>query len=304
MIKSLTITNYLGESIHITLTETDPDHGLMVQSITGLGPPKADINLTNLATNDGSLFNSARANERNIVIDFLFGFSPRVEDARQRTYKYMPIKQELTFLVEADNRIAYTTGYVESNTPDIFSKNESNSVSIICPDPYFYSQYLNETVFSGIVPLFEFEFSNESLEEPLLEMGSIEIEKEKTVYYDGEAEVGVVITIHALGEVRNITIYNTGTREYMRIDTDKLAKITGQGKGMITGDDIIINTIRGKKSIQLLRGGHYRNILNCLDRDSDWFHLTKGDNIFAYIADYGEEDIYFKIENRIAYEGI
>lgn len=305
MIKNVIITNYLGESIKITLTEADPEHGLLVKSIEGLGPVKANVNTTNLATYDGSLFNSARLDERNILIKFLFGFSETVEDVRQRTYKFFPIKKPLTFQIETGNRIAVTTGYVESNEPDIFSKEESNVISIICPDPYFYSAGENgthTTVFYGTEPLFEFIFENESVDEPTIEFGSIENETEKTVYYDGDSEIGIVITIHALGSASNITIYNTGTREIMKIDTSKIEEITGQG--IIAGDDIIISTVRGEKSITLLRGGRYTNILNCLEKGSDWFQLTKGDNVFAYVAEYGSENLQFKIENKVIFEGV
>ncbi len=305
MIKSVTVTNYLGEWIKINLADDEPEHGLIIKSIEGLGPARADVNTTNLATNDGSLYNSSRLEERNIVMQLYFAGAPRIEDARQATYKYFPIKKFLDFLVETDNRIVRTKGYVESNEPDIFSEQESSQISIVCPDPYFYSAGENGnniTVFYGVEPLFEFEFDNNSLDEDLIEFGSIENQTERSVYYDGDAEIGVTITIHAIGEARNITIYNTGTREIMRIDTDKLKTLTGSG--IISGDDIIITTVRGEKSIRLLRTGRYTNILNCLDKGSDWFQLSKGDNIFAYVAEYGSENLQFKIENRIVYEGV
>ncbi len=305
MIKSITVTNYLGEWVKINLTDDDPEHGLLVKSIEGLGPAKANINTTDLATNDGSLYNSARLDERNIVLQLYFADAPRIEDARQNTYKYFPIKKFLEFLVETDNRIVKTNGYVESNEPDIWSDLESNQISIVCPDPYFYSageNGLNVTIFYGVEPLFEFAFDNNSLDEDLIEFGSIENQTERSVYYDGDAEIGITITIHAIGEARNITIYNTGTREIMKIDTDKLEELTGSG--IIAGDDIIISTVRGEKSIRLLRRGRYTNILNCLDKGSDWFQLAKGDNIFAYVAEYGSENLEFKIENRIIYEGV
>lgn len=305
MIKSIQVTNYLGDTIKIKLAEAEPDHGLIIQSITGLGAAKADINTTKLATNDGSIYNSAYLDQRNIVLDMLFGFAPQIEDSRQRTYKYFPVKKPLEFLIETDNRIVKATGYVESNEPDIFSENESNTISIICPDPYFYSageNGWNTTVFYGIEPLFEFVFSNESLTEPLIEFGSIENETEKTVYYDGDAEVGVIISIHAISIAKNITIYNTGTREKMFIDTTKIEQITGSG--IIAGDDIIINTMRNEKTIRLLRNGRYTNILNALEKGSDWFKLARGDNVFAYVAEEGGENLQFKIENRIVYEGV
>lgn len=302
MIKTLTITNYLGESLKITLTEDNPEHGLILYGMEGLGASNADINTTSMAASDGTLYNSARVEQRNIVVNLLLTFAPRIEDSRQRTYKYFPIKREVELLFETDNRSLKIKGYVESNEPDIFSDQESVQISIICPDPFFYSSSSESTVFSGIEPLFEFIFSNESLTEPLLEFGSIENQTEKTVYYSGDADVGVIITIHAIGPAKNITIYNIRTRESMRIDTDKIAALTGAGIG--PGDDIIINTNRGQKGIELLRYGHYTNILNCLDRGCDWFRLTKGDNIFAYVADEGSENLYFIVSHDIIYEGV
>ena len=250
--------------------------------------------MTELATTDGSLFNSARVEKRNIVITMLFGFAPTIEDTRLRTYKYFPIKKPLTFLIETDNRLVETVGIVESNEPDIFSKDESNQISLVCDDPYFYSAGKLATVF--------FEFSNESVDLPLLEFGSIDSETEKIIYYDGDAEVGITITIHAIGIAGNITMYNAGTREVMRIDAEKIEEMTGSG--IVAGDDIIITTMRGNKKIGLFRQGHYTNILNALERNSDWFQLTKGENIFAYSVEYGWENLQFKIENQILYEGV
>lgn len=303
MIKSVTITNYLGESVKIELSEGDPEHGMIIRNITGLGPPKANVNMTDLASMDGSIFNSARVEKRNITIQMLFTFAPTIEDSRQRTYKYFPIKRPLTFLIETDNRVVQTVGIIETNEPDIFSKDESNQISLICDDPYFYSSSKNVTVFSGIESLFEFEFSNESLEEPLLEFGSIENEKERTIYYEGDAEVGITIRLHALGDAGDLTIYNTGTRDVMRISVEKINKITGTG-GIIAGDDIIITTMRGNKKIQLLRNARYINILNALDKNSDWFQLTKGENTFAYSAEFGSEELQFTIENQVLFEGV
>lgn len=48
-------------------------------------------------------------------------------------------------------------------------------------------------------------------------MGEIKNETEQVVVYNGDAEIGVTITIHAIGEASNITIHNTGTREVMRM---------------------------------------------------------------------------------------
>ena len=304
MIRAITVTNYLGDSIKLDLARPEQS-GFVVTSVTGLGSGKANINMTEVATNDGGLFNSSRLPSRNIVISLKYLWHDSIEDVRQLSYKYFPIKKKLTLLIETDNRQAEIDGYTETNEPTIFSKDEGSDISIVCPNPFFYSagkDGINTTIFYGVEPLFELPFSNESLYECLLEMGRIQNQTEKTIVYSGDAEIGVTIAIHAIGEARNITIYNTGTREIMRIDTDKLKAFTGSG--IIPGDEIVICTVKGQKSITLLRNGKTTNILNCLDKNADWFQLAKGDNIFAYTVEEGRANLQFRIENRIVYEGV
>lgn len=301
MIKAVTVTNYLGDSIRLELARPELS-GFAITSITGLGPGKATVNASEISTIDGGFYNSARLSARNIVIAIKYLWKDTIEEARHRSYKYFPIKKKVTLLFETDTRTAQIEGYVEANDPTIFSDKEGSDISIICPDPLFYSTQMSTTVFSGIEPMFEFPFSNESLSENMLIMGSIENAVEKVIVYDGDAETGITILIHAFGEATNISIYNTGTRETMHIDTDKLAESTGSG--LKAGDDIIICTISGRKSIVLRRDGVTTNILNCLERDSDWFKLSKGDNVFAYTAETGSSNLHFSIETNVVYEGI
>lgn len=302
MIKSVTVTNYLGESLKMELTRPEVT-GLAITDITGLGPAQATINTTDLSTTDGAIYNGARLEKRNIVLTLDFRFAKSIEDVRHVTYKYFPIKRYLTLTIETDSRTLDAFGYVETNEPTIFTDFETTQISIICPDPYFYdAEGTQVAMFAGIEPVFEFPFENNSLTEKLIEMGAITHVQQKTVPYDGDAEIGMTITIHALDAVKDIIIYDARTREVMRINTDFVGTLTGQAFG--SGDDIIINTKRGEKSITLLRGGDKTNILNCLGKGSSWLQLRKGDNIFVYNATYGALDLQFKIENQIIYEGV
>lgn len=307
MIHSLAVTNYLGDRIRLELGRPE-NTGFLIKSITGLGPVKANVNTTEVATNDGSMFNSARLSQRNIVIQMAFVntvYGEDIEEVRQKSYKYFPIKKNVELIIETDNRYVRTKGYIESNEPDIFSKQEGSQISIICPDPYFYSASEdgnNITDFYSIDPVFEFPFSNESLSDPLLIFGEIQIKTEGVITYHGDSEIGVMIYIHAIGPATNINIYNTETREVMSINTTKLEALTG--KGIVASDDIIINTLKGEKSITLVREGVSYNILNCLDKNTDWFTLVKGDNIFAFTAESGVTNLQFRIENKVIYEGV
>lgn len=292
MIKTVKVTNYRGEIL--TLDLANPyDSGLAVTDIDGLGPEKATINTVEIATNDGSMFNSARIESRNIVLSLRF-VGTNIEECRRFTYKFFPLKKTLTFEVITDERQAAITGYVESNEPDIFSKTESTKISIICPDPYFKSSPNSNVtvVFYGEEPLFEFPFENEG-DEPQLELGQINRVTEANVPYDGDSEVGAIFTVHALGPAKNVRIDNLDTREYMIINID-----------LETGDDLVISTVTGSKSVRRLRNGAYMNVLNSLDRKSSWFKLAKGDNAFAYQAEEGLTNLRFDVSHTILYEGI
>lgn len=301
MIKAITITNHLNESIHLSLTEPEKS-GLIIKNIEGLGPVKANINFTEMATVDGALDNSARIGTRNIVISLIFIEKPSIEDTRLKTYKYFPNKKSITFSIETDNRICEIIGRVESNNPSIFEEQEGCQISILCPDPYFYSIDRYQNVFYGIEPLFEFPFSNESLTENLIEFGEIKQYTEGNVYYDGDVEIGLTMTIHALGPAKGITIYNLRTREMMTIDDNKFETIVGSG--IQAGDDIIITTNKGEKGIVLYRSGMFTNILNCLGKPIRWFQISKGNNIFGYRAEEGLYNLQFIVENRVIYEGV
>lgn len=301
MIKSVRIVNHLNESITLELARPEKS-GFAILSIEGLGPSKATINSTEVSTMDGAIFNSSRVVARNIVFDLRFLFKPTIEHIRQLSYKYFPVKRAIRMIFETDNRICETTGWVESNEPTIFSREEGCQISVICPDPYFYSLSKDSTIFSGIEPALEFPFSNESLTEPLIETGLVKHYIHRNVFYEGDVDIGVTIKIQANGLASGITIYHVSKNQVMKINTDAIEPITGSSFGL--GDTIIISTVRGEKSVQLLRNGLYTNILNALDRYSDWFSLSKGDNVFSYSADSGEENLLFEIENKRVYEGV
>lgn len=301
MIKSITVINHLNESILLELGSPEKS-GLLVQNVEGLGPGKATINKTEISTKDGAIFNSSRVESRNIVFSLAFLESPSIESARQKTYKYFPIKKRVDLVIETDNRVCQTYGYVESNEPDIFNKAENTTISIVCPDPYFYSNEAFRTIFATIEPIFEFPFSNESLTENLIEFGNIINENIKTIFYSGDINIGVLINLHFVGSATNISIFNTRTRETMTIDTELFELLVGSP--ITFGDDIIISTFKGEKFIYLFRNGEYINILNCLGRNIDWFELEKGDNVFTYTADFGLQNIQFAVTNKVAYEGV
>jgi len=301
MINKITVTNHLNESLTLELAFPEKS-GFVVRGVTGLGPPKAMINTVELSTSDGSVFNSARANARNIVLYLSFMFKPTIEHIRREAYRYFPIKQLIKLTIETDGRICEVYGRVESNEPNIFSSTEGTQISIVCPSAYLQSISDDSVILAKTVAAFTFPFSNESLNEQEIEFAMVEESTSKNIVYTGDSEIGIEAVITATGDCTNLLIYNSATRTTMTINTDELTILTGSA--IISGDVINISTVKGNKHATLNRGGVDINIINTIDRNPGWLTIVKGDNVFAYTADTGETNVTVEIKYRTVYEGV
>lgn len=342
MIYSIIAKNYLGESVEMELAKPESS-GFLVKSVTGAGPPQANVNITEVATIDGGVFNSSRAKTKNIVLQIIFwpkDNAETIEEIRHRSYKYFPLKQGLTLTFITDERTSYIVGYVEKNEPSIWDKQEGCQISIICDTPYLKSIKQDQTLFSGVRPMLFFPFYNnlvhynetrsalqdnnldnikdnkmddilgrvyteESYNDRHIIMGEITKKYYYNVNYSGEVETGINILIHLTGPVDRIDIYNVTTNEHMIIYGDRIEAFTGTA--LKKRDEITICTVKGQRSANLLRAGKYINIFNCIDKDSDWFQLVKGMNQFAYTTpnDKDQADLVrFQIINDVLFLGI
>lgn len=305
MINTIQITNKNNDVLKFEMRSPDSS-GFLVRSINGLDPAKANINLIDQATDDGGRFNYSRLNSKNIVFDLVFlpnfSISETIEDLRHKLYKHCPIKQQIKIEFFSDNRSSEIYGYIESNEINIFSRQVSSQISVVCPTPYF--KKIEETIvnFNGELSLFEFPFSNESLVSKLIRVSSISNVVLNNILYEGDVETGILIKIHAVGPIEDINIFNESTEESLFIDTSIFLLIVGTT--IQAGDDILISTIKGDKRVVLIRNGVYTNILNCLGIDSDWLYFKTGDNILSFTAVSGIENMQLSIEYHALYEGM
>lgn len=280
---TLRIENQKGEKI--TLTD---DSKYRITDITGLGPPPATINTAIVAMNDGSVYNSSRVNERNIVLTI--AFVNDVENGRIGLYEYFKTKQKCKIYYKNSKRDVYIEGYVETFEPNIFSMSASAQISIICPKPYFKDLYEMYVDISKIISMFEFPFA---IEEEGIELSIVEKTLISSVINNGDVSTGVIIELRSSGRVLNPRIYNTDTREMLGLYFD-----------MASGDLITINTYTGEKGIKLTKNGITTNIINTMIEDSVWFQLTPGDNVFTFSCDEGEEFLDMRLIHIDLYEGV
>lgn len=306
MFKSVTVTNYRGDSLELPLAWPN-DSGLLISKIDGITPGNVQVNSQDFAVLDGGVYNSSRMETRNITIEFYYGFNPHIESSRHLAYRYFPIKTEVRLDFLTDERNLSIWGYVESNETDIFSEQEKGQVSIVCPDPYFYE---HETVvfnFGDSIPEFEFPFSNESLTEPLICFGDYGPGSIYSVDYDGDIEVGTVIRVHFLDTptIDEISIYDISKNKKLTLNFEDIKTKTGV-TSISKYADIVISSVRGEKDIWYERYGQRKSIIGAFDvQNFPWMYLTPGENLFGYTADDEYLDEFeISIEHRGAYGGV
>lgn len=136
MIKAVSVVTENGYGTTMQLN-ANPNNSFVITNITGLDPVTANINVSQFASFDGGVFNSARSDARNITMDITYN-GLDIEALRMMMYLCFPVKGAVRLYIETDYKNVYIDGVVESNTQIIFSKNCGCTISIICPDPYFY----------------------------------------------------------------------------------------------------------------------------------------------------------------------
>lgn len=255
-------------------------------SIAGLTPGTASLNYSTVGTNDGSIYNSGRKENRNIVLQI----RPLrdVERSRIALYKVFKLNGLCEFYFKNGSRDVFIEGRVESVEGDLFELGQSIQVSIICNNPNFKA--LEETVadISSVVPLFTFPFA---IAAEGIEFSVIEKAVEKNVYNYGDTESGLLIELRAVGEVSNPTIYDEAGNSFgIKID-------------MVEGDKIVINTNKGEKSVTLYKDGTETNIINKVIPGPTWFTLQPGDNVFMYSAE-NPDLLQIVFKHFTQYEGV
>lgn len=274
-----------------TLTLTQDEENYQIIGITGLTPPNAQINLSKIAGQDGSQFNSSTLNERNIVITVKINGD--VEHNRINLYRFFRNKEWCKIFYKNESRNVYIEGYVENFDGDFFTANEVMQISIICPNPYFKD--LEEIVddISKALAAFEFPFAINS-DEPI-PFSTIDTTRITNVLNDSESETGLIIEIDILTTVNKIQINNIGNGETFTVNYN-----------FLENDKLIIDTNKGNKSVSLIRNGSTINLFTGMKKGSTFFQLDIGDNFFSYLIDDGDNDdsVHIAFKHYTIYGGV
>lgn len=161
MIKTVSVVNQFGDEISTNFVGAY-EAPYVITKIEGHGPVGADINLTQFATNDGAMYNSARVGERTMTLTLAVVAQPgkTIEHARRWIYKTYAVKNRVEMAFVTDTGTYIMKGYIEKCEPDIFEKITKVKITIVCPDPYFYAPAKTVTSISSVKGGFEFPFAD------------------------------------------------------------------------------------------------------------------------------------------------
>lgn len=267
----------------------------ILAKVDGLYSTDNNLKITKNAMTDGGTFQGSTAKVRNIVLTVM---TPPNDVYRQvyrdQLYRLFSKKSEgkLTYIENGVSR--YIHYRVESIKMSAWDK-RTYTVSLLCADPFFYSEDDVNIELASWDAGFEFihEFVSQGEE-----LGTRSAQLSETIRNDTGAEgIGLVITIKCIGAVTNPTITKSETQETIAVGT------TANPLNLIYGDIVTISTGDNKKHVLLTRSGVTTNINQYISEDTEFIQLDRGDNTISYGAASGDENMQVTIAYTPTFEG-
>lgn len=270
--------HYIGANGNILDLLNNPYFWLTnVDGMTGVA---SDIAAATTPSMDGDKVNNVRTQPRSIVLDLTIKQAANVEEAKRYVLRAVKPKQNGRLILHQDGRDVEIGGVVEEISMPRFEQGIMMQVTLYCSAPYWQDVENVVIEISRVLDAHYFPIELGGLAFPVegVVMGVYDINMTRTYTNDGDAECGIVITIIALGDVVNPTIYKAD------------GSFIGVNDSMVVGDEIIINTNRGEKAIT--KNGV--NILNKIKPGSTFIQLETGDNELTVDSDGDTEgNVYF-----------
>lgn len=286
---TLKIQNAAGELFE--LTHNRSQYSLI--HVSGLTPPKAEINTSPAGTLDGTFYNSARLGMRNIVLTIVL--EGDIEAGRQQLYRIFPMKSACTVFFKNRNMDVKIEGYVELVDGDLFSKRERMQISVLCPHPYWTTLGLVAYELSTTVALFSFPFCIEAPGVPLSDYTqhpTIRICNSGSVPCGFNAYIEIAAGSSGISDVALISLT---TQQKLQL---------ASGYTLQPGDTLWISTVPGKLRYQLIRSGERINFVNRMTADSEFFTLALGENLLYLTCTGDIDDVHADIRPELLFAGV
>lgn len=260
------IENTRGEVLNLS---ADPRYAPV---LTGAGPPAATINRAKVAVSDGTMYNSATVDERNLLLTVYL--QRDIGRARRNLYRWLASKQYIKVYYQEEELDLYVEGYIETVDVNPWELDQRVAASIICPMPHWRDVAETYTNASNVQAIFELPFETG---QDGVELSTVDILASTVIYNNGTVAAGCTFAITATTDVKKPRIHNMDTGEFIGCNVD-----------LEVGDRLEICTHTGKKSVTLVRAGKRANYINTVIPGSSWLQIAPGANELSYEVDDGE----------------
>ena len=247
-----------------------------------------NVSITNNAMIDGGTYFGTTMSTRNIILTIK---DIEGHDSNRELVDLIFTKNKPGILqVQDGTHLRAIEYYVESITTTATPKTRLTTISLLCPDPFFYDPTDTSVYIATLISDFEFEHEFDEYGE---ELGHFNESKIGTIENESaDDNIGMTIIIEALGEVINPKLTMIETQEYIAVGTD------ARPYTMNYKDTITISTVSGKKNVYDADG----NSINAyLDEDSTFFQLHRGENSIGYTASTGDDYMAITVMYRYKY---
>lgn len=163
-------------------------------------------------------------------------------------------------------------------------------IQLSMPLPYFEDTNENRVDFGNDIGNFFFDLE---IEEEGNELSIKNNSIVTNIANRGDAETPIKVVFKAKTELKNPSIYNVYTKEYIKIN-----------RTMQEGEEITVTTHKGNKRVESYLNGVTSNIFNYLDLGSSFIWLDVGDNVIRYDAETMIEQLEVYIYYTNYYLGV
>jgi hypothetical protein len=274
----------------LSLRLENPDNGVIIREIDGLGPSKASLVSSPYANMDGEHYHSGKREPRNIIfrlaLDPLYSSGAykvdTVQEVRSLIYKVLMPKTESRFEFYTVDGQRNIVGVVESVEPVIFAKEPTVDVSVMCFEPDFVSH--TDYIIS---------MDTDVTSEQIVNVGSTDSGFIFKLFVDRN-----------IGLNDQIRVRNKHESDVNSVN-QKTLNVNGSGSLGISfqaGDVLEISTIPGDKYVRRIRSGDEVSGLYAMASASEWPIIHPGNNRLTVTVPGAS--IPFEIRYRPRYGGL
>nr|DAJ98111.1 MAG TPA: tail protein [Caudoviricetes sp.] len=256
-----------------------------ITNIDGLTDMSADISSTDTIGTDGDSVTNVKAQPRSIVIDLTINEGVNVENAKRTVLSYVKFKAAGALLWTQNKKEKRIQGIVENVSMPRFTNQAVMQITLYCSQPYW--EDINEfvTQITQFLDLHKFPIAFPEAGVPFGRYNNDTLTQ--TFTNNGDVAIGAVFEIITLTEdLIHPVIY------------DKDRNSFGVNVTVSKGDTLVINTIKGQKSVTM----NGKNLISKIDKGITWLELALGDNEFSLQFDHGDAtSAYMRIRYKQKY---